>query len=268
MPSKFEQDYVHLIYNILNNGGLRKTRNHPTYSLFGRTLVIDELREGRLPLISGRKMYPDGIIGEFAAFLHGVTKVEDFEKFGCNYWKQWADKDGSIRVDYGNSWRDFNGYDQLQAVIDTLKTNPADRRMLISGWRPDKLAELSLPCCHMLYQWYVNPTTDELEMIWYQRSVDTLVGLPSDILLAAVWNILLAQVTGFKPGRITMMLGDTHIYKSHYDKAVDYCIQAEFAFEAPTYRFNEACNFDNFKPSDILIENYNPSNPIKFEVYS
>lgn len=268
MPSPFEQDYIALIYEILSQGNYRNTRNHPTYSLFGKTLVIDELREGKFPLITGRKMYPKGIIGEFAAFLHGVTKVADFEKFGCNYWKQWANDDGSINVDYGNSWRNFNGYNQLAKLIETLKTNPADRRMLISGWRPDKLAELSLPCCHLLYQWYVNPKTDELEMIWYQRSVDTLVGLPSDIVLAAIWNILLANVTGYKPGRITMMLGDTHIYANHSALAVDYCRQAEQACEAPNYFIKLESNFDNFVPSHLQIVDYNPSNPIKFEVHS
>lgn len=268
MPSPFEQDYAALIYDVLANGNYRETRNHPTYSLFGKTLVIDELREGKFPLITGRKMYPKGIIGEFAAFLHGVTKVADFEKFGCNYWKQWANDDGSIDVDYGNSWRDFNGYDQLANVIDKLKNDPADRRMLISGWRPDRLAELSLPCCHLLYQWYSNPKTNELEMIWYQRSVDTLVGLPSDIVLAAIWNILMAKVTGHKPGRITMMLGDTHIYVNHYNKAVDYCRQTEQACDAPDYQIADYSTFDNFDPEDFQLVNYNPSTPIKFEVHA
>lgn len=269
MPSPFEQDYVNLIKEIMQSGNYRETRNHPTYSLFGKTLVIDELREGRFPLITGRKMYPKGILGEFAAFIHGVTKLEDFEKYGCNYWKQWANpNDLSINVDYGNVWRNFEGYDQLANVIDKLRHNPADRRMLISGWRPHKLAELSLPCCHLLYQWYSNPSNNELEMVWYQRSVDTLVGLPSDIVLAAIWNLLLAQVTNHKPGRITMMLGDTHIYANHYEQALQYCKQAEQACEAPTYYLKSPSNFDNFVPSDLLIDDYNPSTPIKFEVHA
>lgn len=268
MPSKFEQDYCNLIEKIIFSGQRRETRNHPTYSIFGEKLEINSLEHGHLPLITGRKMYPKGILGEFAAMLRGVTNVADFEKFGCNYWGQWADEDGALRVDYGNTWRDFEGFDQLANVIETLKKDPSDRRMLISGWRPHKLAELSLPCCHMLYQWYVEPDTGYLQMLWYQRSVDTLVGLPSDILLAAIWNILLAKEVGRPPGKITMMLGDTHIYASHWNDAMNYVKQAKHAPLSPKYRIADEANLDNFEPQHLTVFDYNPEAPIKFDVHA
>jgi thymidylate synthase len=268
MPSQFELDYISLIDKIKRKGVRRETRNYPTFSLFGETLEIRELEQGIFPILTGRKMYYKGVLGEFAAFIHGVDKLEDFEKFGCNYWRQWANKDGSIKVDYGNTWRNFEGYDQLAKLIETLKTNPADRRMLISGWRPHALAELSLPCCHLLYQWYVNADTNRLEMIWYQRSVDVMVGLPSDIILAAIWNITLAAEVGLKPGKITMMLGDTHIYSNHAEAAMQYCRQSFQAPYSPKYKILAGTKCTTFTPDEFELIDYHPANPIKFEVHT
>jgi len=264
----YEQDYATLVESILADGIYRETRNKPTYSLFGKTLFIDELTRGEFPMLSGRKLFHKGVIGEFAAFLHGVKTIEDFEKFGCNYWSKWADQNGNLNVDYGNVWRNFEGFNQLAAVIDQLKADPAGRRHLISGWRPHKLAELSLPCCHLLYQWYVNAETNELEMIWYQRSVDTMVGLPSDVILAALWNCLMAFETGYKPGRIIMMLGDTHIYAPHANNAHEYVDRVSGELPpSPRYGIADGANFDNFNPSHFNLYNYNPLTKLDFEVF-
>ena len=180
-------EYPNLIRKILKEGSLRHTRAGNTLSIFGEMLKID-ISVG-LPITRGRKLYVKPILGELAALLRGPKSIEDFKKFGCNYWDSWADQEGKLNLDYGNAWRNFNGVDQLKDLVTTLKTNPTDRRMIITGWRPDNLKSLSLPCCHLLYQWYVREDKF-LDMIWYQRSVDVMVGLPSDIVLASVWTAL------------------------------------------------------------------------------
>ena len=262
----FEEDYIKIIRNIMEYGDERKGRNGITKSLFGTQLSIDMSDNMYFPLLMGRKIFYKGIFGEMAAFLKGPSNIIDFEDEGCNYWKQWADGNGDLALDYGNLWRDFNGVDQMRNLVDTLKTNPTDRRMIISGWNPGHLRSLSLPCCHIMYQWYVREG-QYLDMMWYQRSVDTMVGMPSDIVLAAIWNILLANECSYRPGKITMVFGDTHIYSEHFDKIEQYIKGWYNSLEYhPTYALNEESTVDNFKADDIIINDYQPATTIKFEV--
>jgi len=263
MPSAYEQDYARLVKSILQTGDFRDTRNAPTIATFGKVLTVYDLMWGQFPILQGRKMYPKGVFGELAAFLKGPKSAQDFADEGCNYWFDWVEEDGSLTVDYGNAWLDFNGVNQLETVLDNLATDPNGRRHIISGWRPDNLHNLSLPCCHLLYQWYVNE--DFLEMIWYQRSVDTMVGLPSDVILAAAWNILMAEELGLLPGKLVFMLGDTHIYNSHVKQAHEYLDAAKLA-GGPVSYLNEGTLADFNKDSISLID-YNPLNPINFEVH-
>lgn len=245
----------------------RQTRNAPTRSYFGHQLVVDSLSAGQFPLLLGRKMHYKGILGEFAAFLKGPKSVDDFKKQGCNYWDEFADEKGKLTVDYGNAWLDFNGINQLESLVDSLKNDPTGRRHLISAWRPDRLAELSLPCCHYAYQWYVT-NTGELEMIWIQRSVDIMIGLPSDIVLAAVWNILLAQTVGLKPGRLHFMLGDCHIYESHMEGVFEYLERSSqtLSLPKPTWELDPKATVFNFKPDMLEIFNYAPFPAINFKL--
>jgi len=207
---KYEQDYMKLINNVMLMGTAKQTRNGATKSLFGQQLKID-MTDGNFPLIQGRKMSYKGILGEFAAIIRGPKCLADFEKWGCNYWKLWADDNGDLEVDYGNAWHADGQYERL---IDKLKNDPSDRRMIINGWRPERLDKLSLPCCHYSYQFCV--AEGKLSMVWLQRSVDMMIGLPSDFVLAATWLIVLANEVGLDPGEITMQLGDCHVYEEHW----------------------------------------------------
>lgn len=264
MTSQYEADYCTLVEEILRDGDDRPTRNHPTRAVFGKMLVVHELTWGQFPILHGRKMYPKGVFGELAAFLKGPKHIKDFEAEGCNYWRKWADADGSINVDYGNAWLDYNGINQLTAVLDGLAQDPNGRRHIISGWRPDHLDQLSLPCCHLLYQWFVNG--NNLEMIWYQRSVDTMIGLPSDVILAAAWNILMAEAVGLNPGKLVFMLGDTHIYESHLPQVEEYLYAAGCTPSACPQYFSEG-TIDNFHKDSISLIDYNPMDPINFELH-
>lgn len=282
----WELRYSELINKILHSGEKRPSRAGNTYSLFGEAIVIDS--GVGFPLLHGRKMHYKGVLGELAAFLRGPKNISDFQKFGCNFWdswgfkshpepimdgKQWGDvipKEGDLTLDYGNAWLDFNGVNQLAALVDKLTNNPHDRRMVISNWRPDRLAELSLPCCHMFYQWYVRDGK-YLDMIWYQRSVDTMVGLPSNIISAATWNIILAQQCGYTPGLVKMMLGDTHIYENHVTQTLDYLRQLkQLVSHGPVpivnYAIDRTATVSNFKPEMFTIDKYEPMPNIKFEL--
>lgn len=268
---RFEKAYAAIIAETLKDGKVSEGRNATTISTFGKTLEI-QLGEHHFPLLLGRKMYPKGILGEFAAFLKGPKTVKDFEDEGCNYWKQWGDSDGSINVDYGNMWVDWHGTNQLQNVIDSLQQDPHSRRHLISGWDPQAVADgvLSLPCCHYAYQFYV--TADgKLDMIWIQRSVDLMIGLPSDIVLAAAFNIMIAQLTGLKPGKVVMQLGDCHVYQQHAFGAIEYLDRVAHMstiLTHPQYKMESINSYTDFSKDTIVLGVYSPREPINFELIS
>lgn len=267
----FERDYLDLVLQILNEGEEREGRNGKTKALFGTTLTFD-LQEG-FPLLTTRKMFYKGVLAEMAAFLRSPKMVQDFEAQGCNYWKQWQDDEhGNIRVDYGNKWIDFHGTNQLTNLIDGLRTKPHDRRHIISGWDPSNLSNLSLPCCHLLYQWYVREDK-YLDMMWYQRSADTMIGIPADMILAGIMNILIAREVGLIPGRVKMVFGDTHIYEEHFNKAKDQiAIGQQLSSLVSTIKWHllmrPGCDIYSFTADDLVITNYHPEEPIKYELKS
>jgi len=268
---KFEEDYAALVANVLMVGQKRETRNATTTALFGKMLKVS-VRNNFFPVLQGRKMFTKGVFGEFAAMIRKPTCLEDFEKWGCNYWKKWADADGKLNLDYGNTWFDFNGVDQVAQLKDKLANNPTDRRMIISSWKPDGMEDLSLPCCHHTYQFYVD--NGELHMSWSQRSVDVMIGLPSDIVFAAAWLISLAREFKLKPGEITMFLGDCHIYEQHLAGARQYLenVYADAEDEEylkPATYVNTAevgSDFCNFVPSDIVLSKYKSYPKIELEL--
>ena len=270
MSTKFEHAYTKLILETLKQP-LRETRNAKTYSHFGQVITFNDLEHGELPIITGRKYYTQGVIGEFAAFLKGPKSVADFEAQGCNYWKQWADEDGSLRVDYGNAWIDFNGYNQLAALTKSIKEDPNGRRHIVTGWNPANLPVLSLPCCHYAYQFYVREE-QYIDLLWNQRSVDVMVGLPADALLAAVWLVILANETGYKPGSISMVFGDTHIYEAHHEGALQYLNQygavPSLMKRGPKYTLAPTAGFNNFTPDMLVLDKWYQSPAIKFEVFA
>jgi len=260
MYKSFEVKYKELIKDILTNGTDVEGRNGGTRFIFGQQLVIDDLEQGLFPLITSRKMYINGIAGEMAAFLKGPGSLRDFEIEGCNYWKEWADEDGQLEVDYGNAWLDFNGVNQLEEVVHAIRTNPHSRRHIITAWNPARLDKLSLPCCHWAYSWAVNGP--HLEMIWIQRSVDTMIGLPSDIALAAIFNILMANATGYKPGKLVLQLGNCHLYHDHFENIGEYLDNP--MHDLPTYKLLD--DFNTYRNDSLEIINYKHENPIKYKV--
>jgi thymidylate synthase len=260
----YEQDYEQLVSKIMNTGDFKLGRNGETVSTFGETLTID-LKYG-FPILSGRKLFYKGVLGELAAMLKGPKTIRDFEKYGCNYWKLWAKENGDINIDYGNKWLDFHGANQLQNVIDTIKTDPNNRRMIVTGWDPSNLDNLDLPCCHYAYQWHVG-TDGSLNMMWHQRSVDTMIGLPSDVIFAAAWLIIMANEVKLKPGKIVMTLGDTHIYMEHAIQAEQYLARTK-TYKLPSWTLlsYEGDEHVDFMPEMLVINDYDPNCRLDFEL--
>lgn len=257
----FEAQFLKVTEEILNNGYERKGRNGTTLSLPFKTLEFD--LETEFPLLTTRKMFYAGVIGEYAAMIRGPKHIDDFRKWGCNYWDLWANADGSINVDYGNAWRDFNGIDQMAAVVDSLINNPHDRRMVISGWRPDNLNDLNLPCCHHNYQFYEHDGI--VDMLWVQRSGDWMIGVPSDAVFAAVMLMCFASVSNKKAGKITMIVGDAHIYEEHIDNAKEQ-IARPILDAKPIIKFTDQTDIYSFVPDDISIIGYESGPALKYEL--
>jgi len=263
--SYFEFEYKQLIKEILKYGESRTTRNGITKALFGKTITIDlSIEPNFIPLLNGRRMFHNGVLGEFAAFMHNAKSVEEFKSFGCNYWDLWADANGRLELDYSEQLFNFNGVNQLENLIKSLKEDPYSRRHIISLWRPDRFDKISLHCCHYSYQFYVD-NDNKLHMIWNQRSVDIMVGLPSDILLAYLWIKLLCNQLGFTPGSVMMSLGDCHIYNEHIEGAYEYINRLEPKL-IPLARLVavEGQDIKDFLKEDIEVFQYDPHPAIKF----
>ena len=264
MLNNLELAYREIVNRILVDGEERSVRNGTTKTVFGEVLSFS-VEDNKFPILTGRQIFYKGVLGELAAILRGPKSVKDFEDNGCNYWKLWARDDGSINVDYGNTWLNFGGVNQIEALVDSLKNKPTQRRHIITGWDPANLGNVDLPCCHMLYQFFVT-NNKELDMIWYQRSVDVMIGLPSDMILAGAWLIILANELGFKPRYVHMHLGDTHIYKEHWDNAGVY--MARDILPQPVYTLTVPVGIKHteFRTDWIGLYNYQHAGKLNFEL--
>jgi len=258
-----EKQYLDLIKDIIDNGELKETRNGRTKSIFGAQIHINELKHGKIPLLTSRKHFFKGIVGEYAAFLRGPKSVQCFEEQGCNYWHLWANEDGSLKVDYGNAWKDFDGINQIDYVLDLLKNDPNSRRMIINAWHPNNVInkKLSLECCHYCYQFHVSEGK-YLNLKFIQRSVDTLIGMPSDLILASLMVMTFAKASGLEPGKIIMDFTDVHIYEEHLEDAKKQLLAKTFEF--PTFSETITDNLYDFKPDMVELHNYQHSVPIKY----
>jgi thymidylate synthase len=209
------------------------------------------LREG-LPLMTTRKSHYKGVFGEYAALIRGPQHIDDFTKWGCNFWKKWAQPDGTINLDYGNAWVDFHGENQMETVLNLLKNDYTDRRMLITGWDPSNLKNLDLPCCHYSYQFWSDGK--HLDLLWTQRSGDWMIGVPADALLASAMVNQFASLANMIPRKVTMMIGDAHIYEDHWDATREQTSRKPF--DMPSYEYKAQKDLYSFTPDDFIVKNY------------
>lgn len=268
------QQYLDLVRRARNDGAVKGDRTGTgTRSVFGHQMRFD-LSEG-FPLVTTKKIHLKSVIHELLWFIKGDTNTDYLTKNGVRIWNEWADENGDLGPVYGHQWRNWNSenVDQLKQVIETLKTNPNSRRMLISAWNPSVLPDTSksfsenvsngkaaLPPCHAFFQFYV--ADGKLSCQLYQRSADIFLGVPFNIASYALLTEMMAQVCGFKAGEFIHTLGDAHIYNNHFDQVELQLSRAPKPL--PTLKLNpNISDLFDFKYEDIEVLNYDPHPGIK-----
>ena len=209
------KQYLDLLRNILENGEKKEDRTGVgTISLFG-TQTRYNLNDG-FPLLTTKKVHLKSIIHELLWFLRGDTNIKYLQDNGVRIWNEWADENGDLGPVYGKQWRNFNGVDQITNIINTLKTNPNSRRIIVSAWNPQDVDKMALPPCHTMFQFFV--INNKLSCQLYQRSADCFLGVPFNIASYALLTMMVAQVCDLELGDFVHTTGDTHIYLNHLEQ--------------------------------------------------
>ncbi len=259
------QTYLDLLRLVLRDGKARTDRTGTgTLSLFGAQTRYS-LTEG-FPLLTTKKIHIRSIIHELLWFIKGDTNIRYLKENGVSIWDEWADENGDLGPVYGAQWRAWPGpdrpIDQLAQVIEQIKTSPDSRRHLVSAWNPAQIAGMALPPCHTLFQFYVDQEEGTLSCQLYQRSADLFLGVPFNIASYALLTLMIAQVTGLKPGDFVHTFGDLHLYQNHLDQVHEQLRRAPRLL--PIMRLNPAVtDIDAFRYEDFTLEGYDPHPPIK-----
>ncbi len=216
------QQYLSLLQEVRYEGTLKEDRTGVgTYSLFGRQLRFD-LDRG-FPLLTTKKVHLRSVVHELLWFLAGDSNVRYLQDNGVSIWDAWAHPGtGDLGPIYGVQWRSWTGadgrtIDQLSDVVDRIRTDPDSRRLVVSAWNVSDLPEMALPPCHVLFQFYV--THGRLSLQLYQRSADIFLGVPFNIASYALLLMMVARVTGLRPGEFVHTFGDVHLYRNHVEQA-------------------------------------------------
>jgi len=258
------KQYLDLLKDILDNGIDKGDRTGTgTRSVFGRQMRFD-LSKG-FPLVTTKKVHLKSIIHELLWFIKGDTNIKYLQENGVRIWNEWADENGDLGPVYGAQWRNWNndGIDQLQMLIDTLKKNPNDRRMIVTAWNPSKISSMALPPCHMTFQFYV--ANNKLSCMLYQRSCDMFLGVPFNIASYALLTQMIAHICGFELGEFIHTLADTHIYHDHMEQVKEQLRREPRALPQMIIK-RKVESIDDFKYEDFELINYNPHPLIKGKV--
>lgn len=254
--------YLDLLRHVLDHGETRSDRTSTgTLSVFGAQTRYD-LREG-FPLLTTKKVLFPAVVRELLWFLRGSTNINDDLSQHTPIWDAWADEGGELGPIYGYQWRNWGGtgIDQIQRVIDTIRTDPHSRRLMVSAWNVSDLDKMALPPCHTFFQFYV--CNDELDCQLYQRSADLALGVPFNIASYALLLTLIAQECRLKARYLIHTLGDAHIYLNHIDGVKEQLTRTPFT--PPSLRV-AAKPLDTIQYDDIELLNYQHHPFIKFKV--
>lgn len=282
------KQYLDLIRKVLNEGTKKEDRTGTgTISYFGYQMRFN-LEDG-FPLVTTKKVHLKSIIHELLWFIHGDTNIKYLVDNGVSIWNDWpykkytespefsgesmeefvekiknddefAKKWGDLGPVYGKQWRNFEGVDQLKNIIDEIKRNPDSRRLIVSSWNPKEVPNMALPPCHSLYQFYV--IDGKLSLQLYQRSGDIFLGIPFNIASYALLLMMVAKVTGLKPGTFVHTIGDAHIYLNHIEQ-VNLQLSRE-PFPLPKMIIHrDTDNIEDFKYEDFELVDYQCHGRIK-----
>ena len=268
------KQYHDLIKHVVDNGTQKHDRTGTgTKSVFGHQMRFD-LSKG-FPMVTTKKLHLKSIVYELLWFLNGDTNIGYLQENGVRIWNEWADEKGDLGPVYGHQWRNWNSeeVDQISDIINTLKTNPDSRRMLVSAWNPSVMPDSSktfsenvadgkaaLPPCHAFFQFYV--ADGKLSCQLYQRSADIFLGVPFNIASYALFTMMMAQVCGYQVGDFIHTFGDAHIYNNHMQQ-----IELQLSREPkalPKMILNpDVKSIFDFKFDDFTLVDYNPHPHIK-----
>lgn len=282
-----EYQYLDIIRNIIANGNNKGDRTGTgTRSLFGQQMRFN-LRES-FPLLTTKRVFWRGVVEELLWLVKGCTSSKDLSRKRVKIWdgngtRGFLDQyghghreEGDLGPVYGHQWRHFGatyvdchtdytglGVDQLKNVIETIKNNPNDRRIIMSAWNPCDLKTMALPPCHVLAQFYV--ANGEVSCMMYQRSCDLGLGVPFNIASYSLLCCMIAQVCGLKAGEFVHTLGDAHVYNNHIEPLQEQLQREPRPF--PTLKINkEITDIEGFTLEDLQIENYKPHKTIKMKM--
>lgn len=264
------KQYLDLLRHVLDHGVKKDDRTGVgTISVFGHQMRFD-LQAG-FPLLTTKKLHTRSIFHELLWFLKGETNIKYLHDNKVTIWDEWADTDGNLGPVYGKQWRKWEGAgdkitDQVAEVIEQIKKNPNSRRLIVSAWNVADIPAMALPPCHLLFQFYVRPSTSSgrhaLSCMLYQRSADVFLGVPFNIASYALLTHMIAQVCDLEVGEFVHTLGDTHLYLNHLDQTREQL--ARDPRPLPQLKLNPAVkNIDDFTFEDIEIVGYDPHPSIK-----
>ena len=259
--------YLDLMRHVLEHGTRKDDRTGTgTLSVFGWQMRYN-LAEG-FPLVTTKKCHLRSIIHELLWFLQGDTNIRYLKENGVSIWDEWADENGNLGPVYGHQWRswpkpDGGTIDQISEVVKPLKSNPDSRRIIVSAWNVADLDKMALAPCHAFFQFYV--ADGRLSCQLYQRSADIFLGVPFNIASYALLTLMMAQVTGLKPGDFVHTLGDAHLYLNHLDQAREQLSRAPRPL--PTMTLNpDVKDIFAFRFEDFTLSGYDPHPAIKAPV--
>ena len=256
--------YHELLQEVLERGAERGDRTGTgTRSIFGAQMRFD-LRRG-FPAVTTKRLYFKGVLHELLWFLRGETRIDYLKDQGVRIWDAWADERGELGPVYGAQWRAWRGaegrtFDQIAAVIDSIRRDPWSRRHIVSAWNVAEIDEMALPPCHALFQFYV--ANGELSCQIYQRSADLFLGVPFNIASYALLTHMIAHITGLQVGDLVHTLGDAHVYLNHIEQVSQQL--ARSPFEPPQLELDPSVReIDVFRSRHIRLLNYRHHPAIK-----
>jgi len=261
------KQYLDLLDHVITEGVRKDDRTGTgTISVFGYQMRFD-LDDG-FPVLTTKKLHLRSIIHELLWFLKGDTNVKYLQEKGVRIWNAWADENGDLGPIYGYQWRswptaDGRHIDQVSRLIDSLSSNPDSRRHLVCAWNVGDIEKMALPPCHILFQFYV--ADGRLSCQLYQRSADIFLGVPFNIASYSLLLMMVAQVTGLKPGEFVHTFGDAHIYLNHIDQVKEQLTREPY--ELPVMKINkERKSIFDFEYEDFELLNYKAHPHIKGDI--
>ena len=321
MTSFHDEEYLKMVDYVLKNGTRKPNRTGvDTIGVFSYQMRFD-LRDGTIPLLTTKKVHVKSIIHELLWMMSGSSNIKYLNDNGVKIWNEWADGNGELGPVYGVQWRAWQAYryvpaheigpewvddhyevsrvDQIAQIIDKLKTNPLDRRLIVSAWNVAEIPNMKLPPCHYAFQFYARPLTSverlfpltrthyippdataedvervldqdnipkyELSVMLNQRSCDMGLGVPFNIVQYSFLLRMFCEVANMYPGEFIWNGGDTHVYVNHVDALREQLTRTPFP--SPSFKFaRKVEHIDDYKYEDFIIEDYNSHPAIKMEV--